>query len=324
MSRKTFFLLLRFVLATVFAYIGFRVLAHEFRTLSPEQVVDSLKEVGAGPLWLSILGAVIGFSAMTPYDKFALRYFGNHLTFGQSALSSTGAYALANLVGFPAFTGNAIRYWLFSHWGLGVRETAASAVVTWITCNVTLMFIIGLALVTSPNVLTHYTTLSPQAGIVIGWLLIVASSALIYAGVRGPKTIKVERLTFSRPGRILLPHLGLCVIDYFGTASVMYFPLSPVLHMDFLPFVALFAVAKLLGIMSNVPGGLGVFEAIMATAMPRGSEAVLAASLILYRAVYFLIPSAIAAGALAVHAFLRARRRASPRPPSIQTDELAD
>ena len=74
--------------------------------------------------------------------------------------------------------------------------------------------------------------------------------------------------------------------------------------------------AKTIGIVSNVPGGLGVFEAVIASAMTGVSAVDLAVALIAYRCIFYLAPFLVAAAFVAVHVLRRASRRTSPRQPS--------
>jgi uncharacterized membrane protein YbhN (UPF0104 family) len=115
---------------------------------------------------------------------------------------------------------------------------------------------------------------------------------------------------------LLLPHMMLCAIDYAATAAVLYVLLGPAIEINFIHFVALFSVAKTIGIFSNVPGGLGVFEAVIASTMNSVSAVDLAVALIAYRCIFYLAPFAVASLFVAVHVLRRASRRTSPRQPS--------
>ncbi len=98
---------------------------------------------------------------------------------------------------------------------------------------------------------------------------------------------------------------------------MLYIPLGETLGMDFPAFIAVFSVAKLAGIASNIPGGLGVFEAVMAVSMIHAPPEALAAALIAYRVVFYLLPLAISACALASHTlFYDPQPRTSDAPPS--------
>jgi hypothetical protein len=68
----------------------------------------------------------------------------------------------------------------------------------------------------------------------------------------------------------------------------------------FLTFCALYSFASMLGIASNAPGGLGVFEATMLKGVGGSSESMLA-SLLLFRAIYYLIPFILAMALLGAH-----------------------
>jgi phosphatidylglycerol lysyltransferase len=62
----------------------------------------------------------------------------------------------------------------------------------------------------------------------------------------------------------------------------------------------IFAAALSLGVLSHTPAGIGVFDAAVLYAVgTQGSPSAVAAALVIYRAIYFLLPSAIAAVLLA-------------------------
>ena len=76
--------------------------------------------------------------------------------------------------------------------------------------------------------------------------------------------------------------------------------LSPDLGVGFLPFVSIYAAALMLGVASHTPGGVGVFEAVMISALPVGNDpGPMAAALLLFRIIYFLLPLGLAMGLMA-------------------------
>jgi glycosyltransferase 2 family protein len=71
--------------------------------------------------------------------------------------------------------------------------------------------------------------------------------------------------------------------------------------------------AAVIAVPTHVPGGLGVVEAVYLGALgPRASAAALLAALLAFRALYYLVPLALAA-ALHLAFELAARRRGQPR-----------
>jgi glycosyltransferase 2 family protein len=85
-----------------------------------------------------------------------------------------------------------------------------------------------------------------------------------------------------------------------SAAGVLYVLLPQGHGLAFLTFCALYSFACMLGIASNAPGGLGVFEATMLKGVGGSSEAVLA-SLLLFRAIYYLVPFILALALLGAH-----------------------
>ena len=314
--RKHVVLAAKILVALAFAVIAVRMLVSEFRTLSAEEVGQSLASIGWGLVGLMLLATLAAYAAVATYDAFALRYAGKELQLRRSTVSSTSSYAISNMLGFPVFTGNAVRFWLFESWGLGAKETALAAIVTTIACNHALAIIAGVSILLAPDFVTDRTALSTQWAAAIGAGLLAASALLVGLGLWGPREIRIWRLHIDRPGPVYPLQLAICAVDYVATALVLYIPLSHAIGMDLVSFVVVFSIAKTIGIFSNVPGGLGVFEAVMASAVSSVPVADLAAALIAYRVIFYLVPFGIAASALARHALRLASRRIAPRQPS--------
>jgi uncharacterized membrane protein YbhN (UPF0104 family) len=320
--RHALVLAAKALVALVFALIAIRVLAGEFGALSFDEVSASLGRIGWGAAGLMLLATFTAYAAVATYDAFALRYGNVSLSLDRSAVSSTSSYAISNMLGFPVFTGNAVRFWLFESWGLGARETALAAIVTTIACNHALAIIGGFSLVLDPA-LIGMIGLDVAWGRPLGFVLLVVAVLLVFVAIYGPREIRIWQLHASRPGPILLVQLAVCAVDYAATATVLYIPIGHLFGMDLLSFIALFSVAKTIGIFSNVPGGLGVFEAIIASAVTDVSVADLAAALIAYRVIFYIAPFGIAGGALAVHGLRVASRRNGQRQPLTPSDEKA-
>ena len=87
-------------------------------------------------------------------------------------------------------------------------------------------------------------------------------------------------------------------VDIAATAAVLWF-LLPAGSVGFPTLVGFFAIAIVLGVLSHVPGGLGVFEAVMLIALrDRVPTESLAAALVLYRLIYYIVPLLLAVGLL--------------------------
>src|SRR3546814_20873145 len=95
----------------------------------------------------------------------------------------------------------------------------------------------------------------------------------------------------------LLPYTTLFrVLEWSFASAALYWLLPLTVGIDFWHFIGIFVIAYLAGMVSNVPGGLGVFESVTLLLLPEhvAPEGVVAA-IITYRAIYFVLPLLVAA-----------------------------
>lgn len=106
--------------------------------------------------------------------------------------------------------------------------------------------------------------------------------------------VKAGRRTLRLPGRRLtFLQLVITALDVAAAATVLYLllPEAP----PFGPFLLVYLLALAAGVLSHVPGGVGVFEAILLAAFAdKLGAAPLAAALLLYRLIYVLLPMLVA------------------------------
>jgi phosphatidylglycerol lysyltransferase len=94
--------------------------------------------------------------------------------------------------------------------------------------------------------------------------------------------------------------IALTAVDLIAAGAALWV-LLPGGTIDFVSFIAVYTVGIALGVLSHVPGGLGVFEAVVFFALGHKVPAdQVAASLLAYRGVYFVLPLLLSAGLLAV------------------------
>jgi phosphatidylglycerol lysyltransferase len=72
-------------------------------------------------------------------------------------------------------------------------------------------------------------------------------------------------------------------------------------------FSLFYIASALIGIASHAPGGIGVFEAGMMTALAANGRADVLAALLLYRVIYNLTPFCFACISVAVHTLRRSQ-----------------
>jgi phosphatidylglycerol lysyltransferase len=89
-------------------------------------------------------------------------------------------------------------------------------------------------------------------------------------------------------------------LDVVAAAAALW-ALLPAARLQLLPFAAIFTVATGLGLVSSIPGSLGVFDAVVVAGLSNHVAANEAAAAVLaYRGIYFLLPLMVSAALLAV------------------------
>jgi phosphatidylglycerol lysyltransferase len=140
------------------------------------------------------------------------------------------------------------------------------------------------------------------------------AAAYLVAGLRRRQALSVAgwRLELPSPG-ICLGQLACGCLDWVLAAAALYVVLPPEAGFGFAGFLGIYFLAQVAGLFSQVPGGLGVFETTVLLLAPGLPAPALLASLLIFRASYYLLPLAVAALLLAFHELRRSRQE--PRRP---------
>jgi phosphatidylglycerol lysyltransferase len=128
-----------------------------------------------------------------------------------------------------------------------------------------------------------------------GWLLMLVPFAYVATTVIRRAPLRLRSFELPLPStRIAVAQLMLSAVEWSLAGGVLYVLLPPS-TLAFIPFLGIFLVAILLGMLSHVPGGVGVFEGLMVLLLKPylPSTAVLPA-LVVFRAVYYLLPLGVA------------------------------
>lgn len=271
--------------------LGIYALNHLMHSVDPALVMAQVAATSGWHMGLALAATAIGYAALVGYDALALRMIGKAVPRPVVALGGFLGYAFGNTIGISVISGGAVRYRIYSTYGLDAFDIAtisgylAAAIGTGLT-------LIGLAALSlHPEVISQVSTLSPQ---IIRFsalgLVLILGGAILFISARGRK-IRLWRLTLKLPPpRSLVAQMGLTLIDVVAAAFALWI-LMPVGTPDLGSFIAIYAIAMMMGILSHVPGGIGVFETIvLATLPPSVPVTQAAAALVLFRIIYYLLP----------------------------------
>ena len=286
------------------------LLDHELRAFRYHEIAARLREIPLSQLGLSLALTVLVYAVLPLYDFTALAYLKRRVPYRQIAFSSTIAYAISQTLGFAPLTGGGIRYRFWSQWGIGAGEIARGVSFVGVTFAVGVVSVNALVLLLVPTEAATLLHLMPALARAIGALLLAIVIAYQAAAWRlTGRTVRLAGIELVVPGRGLAATQFLIPIaDWLSAAAVMYALLPALQGPGFLPFVAAFVLAQFVGIVSHVPGGAGVFEAVMLALLgPLLPADQVVATLLAYRVIYYGIPFVLGAGALAANEAWRRR-----------------
>ena len=285
-----------------------------YRMMRHHSVSDVLGNLGAIPmanLLLALLFVGLSYLVLTLYDLLALSYLHHPLPYRKIAMASFVSYALAHSMGVSVLAGGSVRYRLYSAWGLTTGQIAQVILFNTFTAGLGLLTVGGAALVAFPAHLPGHPFLLERGPQILGlvFLLLVCIYLLMSARHRGH--IKLGKRDFAPPTiGISLLQIWICCLDIFCAGSVLYFLLPPDAHIPYLLFLGLYILAYIVGLLSQVPGGLGVFETGMIFLLKDyASPAAILGSLLAFRLLYYVLPLGIAVVWLGTHEFLSGTAR---------------
>ena len=279
----------------------------------------SLSEIGSSLGLISprhlALGAAFtagSFFCLTCTETLAVRYTGSALPYRKIALASFIALSIGHVVGFAAFSSGAVRYRLYTAWGMAPGDLARIILFCGLTLFLGLCTAAGISALSAPRLVASLFGVSPSAMVALGLMLLLGVA--IYLGlaavVRWP--LRIHRFELPLPPlRLALAQVVTGTTDLLLVSAVLHQMLSASLAIEFFPVAMSYVAANSAAVLSHVPGGVGVIEAVVLALVP-GANVV--GALIAFRAVYYLIPFVIGALLFAVCEVLRRQRRAAADP----------
>src|SRR6059058_244072 len=273
-------------------------LVRTLRDVDTGVILTALTELRPQHVGLAALCVVGAFCTLTFYDFFALRTIGkNQVPYRIAALSSFTSYTIGHNIGATVFTGGAIRFRIYSDYGLNAIDVAKICFLSGLTFWLGNLFVLGIGMAWHPAAASAIYLLPPQ----LNRLIALGCLAGIAAYLTWIFTGKGRRQLGQHGWKVFLPSAPLTLLQILigvvdlGFCALAFYLLMPV-HpdIDFVSVAVVFILATLLGFASHAPGSLGVFDAAMRVALPQFGREHLVATLLLYRMLYFVIPFGLA------------------------------
>jgi len=278
--------LLPFVLLFVAGFVV-RTLLIEY---TYDELVHDISSIPKLNIFLAILLTILNYLILTCYDYLGTLYVKAKIPFSKVAMASFVAYSFSQNLGMSLLSGGAVRYRFYQRENISGADIARIIGFTAFHFWLGLFFLAGILTVLYPESFSEVFHVTDIVCRLIGIGILLPS--VVYLCFLIFPNIIAERYRRVLPSRKLgFAGLFVCVADWLLASCVFYFILTGEHEITLIRTIVAFISAQVAGVMSHVPGGLGVFEATVAYLLsPHHDNSALIASLIVFRLIYYFIP----------------------------------
>jgi len=287
------------------------LLHNELRTYHLRDILHAFDAISGTHLWAAAGLTILSYSVMTGYDMLAMRYIQYLLSYSKISLASFVGYAFSNNIGMSMIAGASVRYRLYSAWGLSALQITQVVVFCTLTLWLGFFILAGMVFLIEPLTIPSGLHLPINSLRLIGviMLLLVLAYGIVTVIKRAPITIREWEIKLP-PFRLLFFQLFIAGLDWILASLVLFVLLAPGKTMSYPGFLGVYLLAQLAGLVSQVPGGLGVFETVIVLMLSARLPAnQIFGALLGYRALYYWLPLGAAALLLGLQEILRKRER---------------
>lgn len=287
------------------------VLFHILGDIDLQKVFDAIRAKPSQAIMFAAGFIALCYVTLTFYDFFSLHTIGfGHVPYRIAAFASFTSYSIGHNLGATVFTAGAVRWRIYSSWGLSVIDVAKLAFVTGLTFWLGNIVVLALCFVVEPEAASAVDQLPLWINRSLGALGLVVIGGYVLWLLPRPRTIGRNNWSVTLPdGSLTAVQIAIGLVDLGVGGLAIYSLLPPDPAVDFITVLVIYVTATLLGFLSHSPGSLGVFEAAMLIALPQFSKEELLASLLIFRCLYFVLPLCLAVSLMATREFWLATRK---------------
>jgi phosphatidylglycerol lysyltransferase len=284
-------------------FIGALVLLHDqLKNLNYVDIINALKVIPTPRITIALFLSLSYYLILGGYDVVAFKYIGLKVPLSSKDILFTCfiSNVLGSNTGYSMLFGGSIRYRLYSIYNVSMIDVTKVILFSSTTIWLGLLTVGGFIFIFAPVSLGgmfgfNFTTRA------IGLFFIAVLVLYIFLSILRSKSIKIFRWNVSFPDiKIVSSQIFLATCDWFIASLVLYI-LMPVGEISYFVLLRVFLVSQFFGIVSQVPGGIGVFETVISKLLPNSaSNPGVIGVLLAYRAIFYFFPLLIALALLCI------------------------
>jgi phosphatidylglycerol lysyltransferase len=274
---------------------------HEIRHYRITHVLDLILAVHWTVIAQAAAFSACSYLAVTCYDRLALRYIGRQLPVRQTMLAAFVGFTVSHNAGHSLLSGIAMRLRFYCGWGLSVGDVVRITLFDSVTYGLGLINLLVLFYLLSQIGVTDPLDSDIFHAASLACMALYAAYGFAVIRRFPPITIRGLRLHLPTPS-LAARQIIVSSLDIVFSAMVLYSLLSVTMDIPLLEFLTMYTASLILGTLSQVPGGLGVFEGVFLHLLSGSFPgADILASLIMFRIIHYFFPLALAGILLLYH-----------------------
>lgn len=265
-------------------------------------IADRLVGIPASGYLLAGLSTLLAYGALAWYDRIALIHLNRQrgISWIYISVCSFVTYALSHNIGASVLSGGMVRLRAYTAKGLATAEVAVLVALCSFTFAFGTIILIGAVLVIEPEILTPLDSVSEWfkighgATIAVGAALLAFCALYVLGSWLNFPPLKIGGFEIVYPRMpIVARQLVAAPMELIGAAGIIYFALPPGSEVTFMLVLGAFLLSFSAGLLSQVPGGVGVMEAVFLAVMPQVAPTAVVAALLVWRLFYLILPLVI-------------------------------
>lgn len=271
--------------------VAWRSLSRLATEIHPADAMAALAAIPPRDVLAAIGLTIASYVLLTFYDMLAQRIVGVRAPLGLTMRAAFTSYALSHTLGFGAITGGSARLRIYGRVGIPPAKVARIIVIAGVSFWIGVGIASGFAMATLAAPLDlGVLVIQPAAAHGAGAIILAAVAALTGVAALRPEWLRLlEPAIGTLRGRTVVELAVVSTID-LAFASLALYLLLPHAEWHFARFMLAYAMGITLGLVTHIPGGIGVFEAAILTTVPDTQADAAVAALIAYRVIYYLLP----------------------------------
>jgi phosphatidylglycerol lysyltransferase len=270
-------------------------LHHLLKEISLPELEAELRNTNHFTLMLATPASLMSYALLSWIDIAAIKHLRKPLPWWQICQTAWIANAFSHTLGFATVTGGSVRLSSYGAYGLDSAEVAQVIGFNALGFSLGSAFWIGASLVFEPARVSLGLPLSIHGLFLAGICTLVLLLIAIVAPGTQAKQFRIFHRTIALPTTsTMLLLLVVSAVELAFAAASLYLLLPDTPGINFLGFIGLYLIAILAGLVSHVPGGVGVFEATLILLLPGLQVKNVLGAMVIYRIIYYVFPLLLA------------------------------